>query len=278
MEIALISFQFDSYNQGITSNYIDWLVEALRKCEVSSGRFPDLVLSAGYTCVDAVGLTVLEREFGDKPMSLAVEVLNPADNPLTGPPCHKKYGQLYVVGRGGAARLEPRLQFSSTGNVTEERAEKVVAGLVPNGDRRFAIQATQVGWLECGEINVLCCQNGGDENGVRVRYEALEQRFFEALTSLDVVLNPQHTRMSRLHLLWRKAQALSAGTIIRAPSGKRWPIYVGATNWNRAHQRRSQSNLQCIMRDGQRLPPRDIIEAENYILSTFSVDMPQQPG
>lgn len=277
MEIALISFQFDSYNQCITTSYIDWLTEALRKYEDREGRLPELVLSAGYTCADAAGLTVLEREFGDKPVSLAVELLNPTDNPLTGPSCIKGSGQLYVVDRGRATRLEPRQQFSSTSNVTESRAEKVVAGLAPDGGRRFSIESAQVGWIECGEINVLCCQNDGHENGVRVRYEALEQRFFEAVTSLDMVLNPQHTRMSRLHLLRRKVEALSAGTIIRAPSGKCWPIYVGATNWDRTRQRRSQSNLQCVMRDGRRLPPRGIIETENYILSVFSVDMPYQP-
>lgn len=278
LELALISFQFDSYNQGITTSYIDWLAEALRKYEDREGRLPELILSAGYTCADAAGLAVLEREFRDKPVSLAVELLNPADNPLTGPDCTTDCGQFYIVGGGRGARLEPRQQFSSTSNVTEEGAEKVVAGLAPNGDRRFSIQSTQIGWIECGEINVLCCQNAGGENGVRVRYEALERRFFEAMTSLDIVLNPQHTRMSRLHLLRRKVEALSAGTIIRAPSGRCWPVYVGTTNWDRARQRRSQSNLQCVMRDGRRLPPRGIIETENYILSVFSVDTPQRVG
>lgn len=278
LDIAAISFKFDSDNIGITAHYVDWLVEAMRKCGEQEGRLPELVLSAGYTCVDVAGLAVLEREFGGKPVALAVEMLDPTDNPLTGPSRHKRCGQLYVIGGGGSSRLEPRQQFSSTGNVTEDRAEKVVDGLAPNGSRRFPVQSKQVGWIECGEINVLCCQNGGHGNGVRVRYEAHEQRFFEAMTSLDIVLNPQHTRMSRLHLLRRKVEALSTGTIIRAPSGKYWPVYVGTTNWNRARQLRSQSNLQCVMRDGRRLPPRDIIETENYILSLFSVDMPQRVG
>ncbi len=277
LDIAVASFQFDSYNKNITTHYVDWLIEAIRKCEDLEGRLPELVLSAGYTCVDRTGLIVLEREFGDKQITLAVEMLNPADGPLTGPDCPTDCGQFYLVGRGRAARLEPRQQFSSTGNVSEERAQKVVDGLAPNGSRRFSVQSKQVGWIECGEINVLCCQNGAHSSGVRVRYETLEQRFFEAMTSLDIVLNSQHTRMSRLHLLRRKIEALSTGAIIRAPSGRCWPIYVGATNWDHTRQRRSQSNLQCVMRDGQRLPPRSIIEAENYILSTFSVDTPQRP-
>lgn len=138
------------------------------------------------------------------------------------------------------------------------------------------MQSRQVGWIECGEVNLLCCQNDGDERAVRVRYEALERRFFEAATSLDIVLNPQHTRMSRLHLLRRKVEALSAGTIVHAPPGSRWPVYVGTANWDRARQRRSQSNLQCVICKGRRLPPRDIIETENYILSVFTVDMPQR--
>jgi hypothetical protein len=273
LDVALISFQFDSNNQDITTHYVDWLIEALGKYEKRDGCLPELVLSAGYTCVDTTGLAVLEREFSGKQVSLAVELLNPADNPLTGPNPLKGAGQLYVVGNGMGKRLEPRQQFSSTGNVTEQGAEKVVAGLAPNGDRRFSVQSRQIGWVECGEINLLCCQNGSRQNGVRVRYGALEERFFEAATSLDVILNPQHTRMSRLHLLRRKIEALTAGTIIRAPSGKSWPVYVGTTNWNRARQLRSQSNLQCVMRDGKPLPPRGIIETENYILSRFSVDL-----
>jgi hypothetical protein len=276
LDIVLISFQFDSNNQDITTHYADWLIEALRNYEKRNGGLPELVLSAGYTCADANGLVRLEREFSGERVSLAVELLNPADNPLTGPSHPKGMGQLYVVGNGVGKCLEPRQQFSSTGNVTEDRAEKVVAGLAPNGDRRFSLQSRQIGWIECGEINLLCYQSGNRQKGVRVRYESLEERFFEAATSLDVILNPQHTRMSRLHLLRRKVEALSAGTIIRAPSGKSWPVYLGTTNWNRARQLRSQSNLQCVMRNGQPVPPRDIIETENTILSIFPVDMPQR--
>ncbi|MBI2240930.1 MAG: hypothetical protein HYU59_09035 [Magnetospirillum gryphiswaldense] len=276
MDICTVSFKFDSENKNITAHYIDWLIEAVRKCEGREGRLPELVLSAGYTCVDRTGLVVLEHEFGNKQITLAVEMLNPTDNPLTGPESPADCGQFYIVGRGSGMQLEPRQQFSSTGNVSDERVQAVVDALVPNGSRRFSIQSAQVGWLECGEINVLCCQNDEQKTGVRVRYEAHEQRFFEAVTSLDIILNPQHTRMSRLHLLRRKIEALSAGTILRAPSGKRWPIYVGTANWNHARQRRSQSNLQCVMRDGLRVPPRDVIETENYILSTFSVEMPQR--
>ena len=276
MEIATISFLFDSDNQGITGNYTEWLIEAMRGCETRCGILPELLLSAGYTCVDTAGLAVLEREFADKQVMIAAEMLNPSDNPLIGPRHLKGAGQLYVVGGGRAARLEPRQQFSSTSNVTEERAENVVSGLSSNGGRRFSVQSAQVGWLECGEINVLCCQHGDREHGVRVRYEAHERRFFDAVTSLDMILNPQHTRMSRLHLLRRKVEALSAGTILRAPPGKRWPIYVGTTNWNRVRQRRSQSNLQSVFRDGLPVQPHDIIETENYILSVFSVDVPQR--
>jgi hypothetical protein len=72
------------------------------------------------------------------------------------------------------------------------------------------------------------------------------------------------------------AEALSAGTIVNAPSGSRWPVYAGTANWNRARQHKSQSSLQCVMCDGQRLPPRDIVETENYILSVFTVDLPQR--
>lgn len=144
-------------------------------------------------------------------------------------------------------------------------------GLAPDGHRRFAVESKQVGWIECGEINLLCCQKDNHQNSVRVRYEALEQRFFEALTSLDIILNPQHTRMSRLHLLHRKIEALTTGTIIRAPLRKSWPIYVGATNWNCARQRRSQSNLQCVMQNSRRLWTRNVVEAENYIMSMFTV-------
>lgn len=257
-------------------HYVDWLIEAMRKYEAQEGFLPDLVLSAGFTCADTAGVAVLEREFADKPVSLAVEMLDPADSPLTGPRRLKGCGQFYVIGRGGKVKIEPRQQFTSTGNATEGLAEKVVAGLAPNGGRRFSVQSRQVGWIECGEVNLLCCQNDGDKNGVRVRYEALEQRFFEAVISLDIVLNPQHTRMSRLHLLRRKVEALSAGTIIHAPLGRRWPVYAGTANWDRARQRGSQSSLQCVMCDGQRVPPRDIVETENYILSVFTVDLPEQ--
>jgi len=256
-------------------HYIDWLIEATRKYETQEGSLPNLILSAGFTCADSVGVTALEREFSDKPVSLAVEMFDPADNPLIGPRRLKGCGQFYVVGRGGRVKIEPRQQSISTGNVSEERAERVVAGLALDGGRRFSVQSRQIGWMECGEVNLLCCQKDGDKNGVRVRYEALEQQFFEAVTSLDIFLNPQHTRMSRLHLLRRKVEALSAGTIIHAPLGRHWPVYAGTANWNRARQRSSQSSLQCVMRDGQRLPPRDIVETENYILSVFSVDMPQ---
>ena len=262
----------------MTLHYVDWLIEAMRKYEEQEGSLPELALSAGFTCSDPAGVAALEREFSGKPVSLAVEMLNSADNPLIGPRSLKGGGQFYVVGRGEKVKIEPRQQFSSSGNVAEELAEKVVAGLAWGGGRRFSVQSRQVGWIECGEVNLLCCQNDGDERAVRVRYEALERRFFEAATSLDIVLNPQHTRMSRLHLLRRKVEALSAGTIVHAPPGSRWPVYVGTANWDRARQRRSQSNLQCVICNGQRLPPRDIIETENYILSVFTVDMPQRLG
>lgn len=275
MKICLISFRFDSNNQDITENYIEWLVGAVRKQEARDGYLPDLILSAGYTCVDMGGLALLEREFGEKPISLAVEVLNPAHNPLIGPPDHKNGGQLYVIGRGKTIRLDPRQQFSSTGTITVQGAEKVVEGLAPDGHRRFTVKSKQVGWIECGEINLLCCQRDNHQNSVRVRYEALEQSFFEALTSLDIILNPQHTRMSRLHLLHRKIEALSSGKIIRAPIRQSWPIYIGATNWNCARQRRSQSNLQCVMQNGRRLESTYSTETENYIASMFTVDIGQ---
>lgn len=278
LKIGLISFLFDSDNPNITLHYVDWLIEAMRKYENQEGSLPDLVLSAGYTCADPAGVAALEREFGAKPVSFAVEKLNPADNPLTWPRRLKGRGQFYVVGRGESVKIEPRQQFSSSGNVAEELAEKVVAGLAWDGGRRFSVQSRQVGWIECGEVNLLCCQKVGGENAVRVRYEAIERRFFEAVTSLDIVLNPQHTRMSRLHLLRRKVEALSAGTIVHAPPGRRWPVYVGTTNWDRTRQLRSQSNLQCVICNGQRLPPRDTIETENYILSVFTVDMPHRRG
>ena len=272
LNIGLISFQFNSNNHTITTHYASWLIEALRNYEARTGSLPNLVLSAGFTCPDTAELAVLEREFSDKPISIAVEMLDPADSPLTGPRHLKGRGQFYVVGGGKTARIEPRQQFSSTGNVTEELAEKVVAGLAPNGSRRFSVQSRQVGWIECGEINLLHCH----KDGVRVRYEALERHFFEAVTSLDIILNPQHTRMSRLHLLRKKAEALSAYKILKAPPGRRWPIYAGTANWDCVRQRGSQSSLQCVMRDGQRLPPNCTIETENYILSVFSVNIPQR--
>ena len=277
MKVGLISFQFDSDNPSITLHYVDWLIEAMRKYEKLEGSLPELVLAAGFTCVDATGLSVLEREFGGKPVSLAVEMLDPADHPLIGSHRPKGCGQFYVVGRGGRSELGPKQQFTSAGNVGEELAERVIAGLAPNGGRRFSMQSLQVGWVECGEVNVLRCQKDGAKSAVLVRYEALEQRFFEAVTSLDIVLNPQHTRMSRLHLLRRKAEALSAGTISGAPPGSRWPVYAGTANWNQARQHRSQSNLQSVISNGQRLSPRDIIETENYILSVYTVDVSPRP-
>lgn len=278
MKIGLVSFKYDSGDSTITLRYVDWLIEAMRNCGEQAGSLPDLVLSAGYTCMDVAGLSVLEREFGDKPVSIAVELLNPADDPLIGPRHPKDCGQLYVVGRGEARKIEPRQQFISSSNVAEEKVEKVVAGLAPGGGRRFSVQSRQVGWIECGEVNLLCCQKDGDSNAVRVRYEGLEQRFFDAVTSLDIVLNPQHTRMGRLHLLRRKIEALSAGTISHAPAGRRWPVYAGTANWNIAtRQRGSQSSLQCVMCDGQRLSPADIIETEDYILSVFTLDVRQRP-
>lgn len=58
MEIALISFQIDSYNQGIATSYIDWLAEALRKYEDREGRLPGLVLSdIVFLDIEASGLT-----------------------------------------------------------------------------------------------------------------------------------------------------------------------------------------------------------------------------
>lgn len=276
MKIGLISFQFNSNSPDITRHYSAWLIEAMRRYEEQEGALPELVLSAGFTCVDPADLTMLEREFGDKPVSLAVEMLDPADNPMIGSRRLKGCGQFFVVGNGRRLELGPRQQFSSTGNINEERAEKVVAGLGPNGGRRFSAQSRQIGWLECGEMNVLRCQQDGAAKAVLVRYEALERRFFEAVTSLDIILNPQHTRMSRLHLLRRKVEALSTGVIAHAPSGSHWPIYCGTTNWDAARQHRSQHNLQSIMSNGKRQSPRDIIETENYILSVFDVDVPQR--
>jgi hypothetical protein len=277
MKIGLISFKYDSCGYNITMRYVDWLIEAMRNYGEQEGSLPDLVLSAGYTCMDAAGLFALEREFSDKQVSVAVELLNPADDPVTGPRHLKGCSQLHVVGRGGTLAIEPRQRFKSSGDVAEEKAEAVVAGLAPNGGRRFSVQSRQVGWIECGEVNLLCCGKDGESSAVRVRYEGLEHRFFDAVTSLDIILNPQHTRMSRLHLLRRKAEALSAGSIIHAPAGRRWPVYAGTANWNRTTgQRGSQASLQCVMRDGQRLSPTDIIETEDYILSVFTVDMPRR--
>lgn len=278
LKICLISFLFDSSDPHIAAHYVGWTIEALHQYRERKASLPDLVLTAGFACMDDAGLAVLEREFHDERVSLAVEMLDPTDDPLVGSRRRKGCGQFYVIGRGKCSKLAPRQQFTSSGNIREELADKVIAGLALDGERRFSVLSRQVGWIECGEVNMLRCQQNSTKSTVSVRYESLEQRFFEAMTSLDIVLNPQHTRMSRLHLLRRKAEALSAGTIAHAPPGKRWPLYAGTANWNRARQHGSQNSLQCVMSNGQRLSPSNSIETENYIMSVFTVELPQRAG
>jgi len=271
MRIGLFSFRYDSGNPYITRNFPDWLIEGARKYERQEGALPDLMVSAGFTCADPASLKALEREFSHKPISLAVEMLDPADHPLIGSRSFKGRGQFYVVGNGRCLELGPRQQFTSTGNISEAAAEKVIEGLGLDGGRRFSVQEKQVGWLECGEMNVLRCPQHHSTKSVLVRYEALQRRFYEAVASLDVVVNPQHTRMSRLHLLRRKAEAISSGLFVHAPAKKKWPVYCGVANWDSMRQIKSQSNLQYIFRDGQKMQPRDIAETEDWIFSVYHV-------
>lgn len=274
MDIGLLSFRFDSNYPRVTQHYIAWLVEALQKYEDREGGLPELVLCAGFTCMDPNGLSILQRELGHKRISLGIEMLDPGDDPLVGPTGLKGSGQFYVLGNGKCLMLGPRQQFSSTSNVDEVRAGNVVTGLAVSGGRRFSTRSLQIGWLECGEINLLRCQQDGS---VAVRYPNLEKPFFDTMTSLDIILNPQHTRMSRLHLLRRKVDALSEGAIVNAPSGRHWPVYVGTANWNEARQRKSQGNLQSIMCNGDNLTPRITGETEDYIFAIYSVEVSHRP-
>ena len=106
--------------------------------------------------------------------------------------------QLFLLQNGKVIDLKTHQVFSEHKDATEENIERLLDELECHrqfivGEKRFLV-------IQCGENNVLKTQRGVKNRAeFRLQNSNLKKRFDKVIDSVDVILNPVHTKWGRFY-------------------------------------------------------------------------------
>lgn len=106
--------------------------------------------------------------------------------------------QLFLLQNGKVIDLKTHQVFSEHKDATEENIERLLDELECHrqfivGEKRFLV-------IQCGENNVLKTQRGVKNRAeFRLENSNLKKRFDKVIDSVDVILNPVHTKWGRFY-------------------------------------------------------------------------------
>lgn len=105
---------------------------------------------------------------------------------------------LFLLKNGKLIDLESHQIFSTYHDANEELIERLIEELELH--RQFNVQDKRFLIVQCGENFILKTQrNAKNRAEFRLANNVLKKRFDKVLSSVDVVLNPVHTRWSRFY-------------------------------------------------------------------------------
>lgn len=105
---------------------------------------------------------------------------------------------LFLLRNGKLIDLESHQIFSTFDDANEDNIERLIEEFELR--RQFDVQGKRFLIVQCGENFILKTQrNAKNRAEFRLSNSALKKRFDKVLSSVDVVLNPVHTRWSRFY-------------------------------------------------------------------------------
>lgn len=192
---------------------------------------PDVLLTAGHSLHDDDDRQELATGLQDLGWSglLFVEVKNHGGSPafLTGASDNglSQHCLFAWTKEGGWLRLGR--QYFTTSQQARDESERVGAFVQNLHHREVEFAGRRFGALICGEINALVGRN---------KVQALDPRIEQWIHGLNVIVNPTHDLMGNGGTLLAKRTWLSA----------KERIYISASNWNSAKERRTKTGQRTI--------------------------------
>ena len=106
--------------------------------------------------------------------------------------------QLFLLQNGKVIDLKTHQIFSEHKDATEENVERLLDEL--EWHRQFMVGENRFLVIQCGENNILKTQRGVNNRAeFRLQNSNLKKRFDKVIDSVDVILNPVHTKWGRFY-------------------------------------------------------------------------------
>ena len=106
--------------------------------------------------------------------------------------------QLFLLQNGKIIDLKTHQIFSDHKDATEENIERLVGEL--ERQRQFKVGEKRFLVIQCGENNILKTRRGVKNRAeFRLQNRNLKKRFDKVIDSVDVILNPVHTKWGRFY-------------------------------------------------------------------------------
>lgn len=220
--------------------------------QIINNSTADLIMFAGHSLIRKNDVTELKRSLKNKKCSVLFETKEGGNH-------------LYRIEDGKVIDMNTHQVFSQSKEVNKapEKAEFLIDEL--ESHRCFEVLGQKCLVLQCGELNILKNYQA-EGNCVAFRFDnnpALEKRFFNLLSHVNIILNPIHLPMGNQGKLSKRRYLLSS-------DGR---AYFSACNAETASSLSlKQKSLQYALVNGEDKPATDsVLFGKSYIIRTFEL-------
>lgn len=175
--------------------------------------------------------------------------------------------QLFLLQNGKIIDLKTHQIFSKHKDATEENIERLIDEL--ERQRQFKVGEKHFLVIQCGENNILKTQRGIKNRAeFRLQNRNLKKRFDKVIDSVDVILNPVHTKWGRFYDFTCRLYKFS--------EKKRCCFYCSQLEGNQlinAKNNPEKNTAQRAMKNRKLLSPHFCSEINNqdFLLQTYEI-------
>lgn len=253
MKVQLVSFPVYS---RLTANRHYERVNAISK--ILNESTADFVMFSEHIFKDRSGLKDIEKQVHNKAITALLE-LNEGKG-LNG-------NCMYLFQNGKWRYIDGQV-FSESKEAVGSNIEELIKCLCGDydfDDRRFTVAGKKFLIIHCGENNILKGSTGIAEFRMNDRPD-LEERFEKLLNSVDVVLNPVHTKWGRFGNFLTRIRKFSENGRYCFSNCQMEGNQLEAARKNPAH-----NTTHVAMHNSELIAPIYTNEDEEYLVQTFEI-------